>query len=68
MVMKIDTCRDCPDRRVGCHGVCERYREARRALDEANERTAAARAGMYGVIDSRRNNRAFRKNRRQKHG
>lgn len=27
-------CLDCPDRSIGCHGTCERYKTFRAALDE----------------------------------
>ena len=29
---------DCPDRAVGCHGTCERYRAFRGQVDEINAR------------------------------
>ena len=29
----ISTCKDCKDRKVGCHGYCERYLEARMKHD-----------------------------------
>lgn len=27
-------CQDCPDRSIGCHGTCERYKTYRTTLDE----------------------------------
>ena len=29
----ISTCKDCKDRKVGCHGYCERYKEERAKYD-----------------------------------
>lgn len=33
-------CRGCADRRVGCHGECDRYREFKSRLSELNEQKA----------------------------
>lgn len=33
--MKIP-CKDCPDRKLGCHGKCDKYSEYRKCQDEAN--------------------------------
>lgn len=30
---KIKCCADCPDRHVGCHGDCEKYKVEREAFD-----------------------------------
>ena len=30
-------CKDCPDRKVGCHSTCEKYLEFRKERDELNE-------------------------------
>ena len=30
-------CKDCPDRKPGCHSVCERYLDYRRNKDEQIE-------------------------------
>lgn len=38
-------CKDCPDREVGCHGGCEKYKEYRAALEAHKEQRAGARAG-----------------------
>lgn len=31
-------CKDCPDRYIGCHSMCERYKAFREELDELNEK------------------------------
>lgn len=39
----IAPCKDCPDRQIGCHGQCERYkafRAARDAVIEARQKNA----------------------------
>lgn len=33
--MKIP-CKDCQDRKLGCHGKCDKYSEYRKCQDEAN--------------------------------
>lgn len=53
------TCLDCPTRHVGCHAECERYKDARAALDEKNKvrrRESAKRelALEYTIEDMRR--------------
>lgn len=35
--MKTFTCLNCHDRHVGCHAECEKYKEARAALDDRNK-------------------------------
>lgn len=32
--MKIDCCKDCPNRSVGCHGTCEEYQKQSKAHNE----------------------------------
>jgi len=65
---KIRCCYQCGERRVGCHGTCERYLAERKAADDELERREIVRQGMYGVIDSRINNRAFRRNNAKRGG
>lgn len=31
---QVTTCKDCPDRTIGCHGSCERYEAQRKEFDE----------------------------------
>jgi hypothetical protein len=31
-------CKDCPDRKVGCHSTCEKYILFRKERDELNEK------------------------------
>ena len=38
-------CKDCPDRQVGCHGTCGKYKDYRAALDAHNEARSSAKAG-----------------------
>ena len=38
-------CKDCPDRTVGCHGGCEKYKDYRAALDAHKEQRSSAKAG-----------------------
>ena len=42
---KIDSqCINCPNRRVGCHAVCESYREYRKAIDKLKAETKKRKA------------------------
>lgn len=34
--MNIECCKDCMKRKVGCHSICDKYIERRKALDEYN--------------------------------
>lgn len=34
---KFKTCKDCPDREVGCHSKCEGYLDRRNNIDEINK-------------------------------
>lgn len=34
MEFQVTTCKDCPDRTVGCHGSCERYETQRKEFGE----------------------------------
>lgn len=36
--MKITCCKDCPDRHIGCHAVCERYLDQKATLEEEADR------------------------------
>lgn len=40
--MKVQVpCKDCPDRKLKCHGSCERYKEYREYLDNINKAMSA---------------------------
>lgn len=45
---KIPPCKECKDRKIGCHGKCERYRQFREELDELNKTIKNAK--QYGSI------------------
>ena len=36
--MGIKCCKDCPDRHVGCHGTCEKYKKERAEMDSLKAR------------------------------
>jgi hypothetical protein len=42
-------CKDCTDRAVGCHSVCEKYKAAKEAYDAEVERV---RQEHFGEIDA----------------
>lgn len=46
---KINSCKDCNKRTVGCHATCESYKKERADLDKIN---AEKRKGHFLMIDS----------------
>ena len=47
----ISVCKDCPDRRIGCHAVCERYTEEserNRKKREENQKQKDAYSAQLG--------------------
>lgn len=38
MRLRLQPCKDCQDRRVGCHSECEKYKEAVEDMQEAKEK------------------------------
>lgn len=47
-------CKDCPDRTVGCHGECEKYKAYKRANEAHKQEQRGLRAGSkdadgYGI-------------------
>lgn len=43
---KVPPCKDCKDRKIGCHGKCELYKKYRDELDKLNE--IIRNANQYG--------------------
>lgn len=41
------TCKDCPDRFVGCHGVCEKYLKFDEERKKARARGASSQRGYF---------------------
>lgn len=39
--MIVSPCKDCPERFIGCHSSCERYKQYRSELDEFKAKRAA---------------------------
>ena len=56
-------CRDCEERTVGCHAVCEKYIAWRKAIDDRRE---AERPGVLQDYDRERISRALKKEERNK--
>ncbi|MCR4886288.1 MAG: hypothetical protein K5919_05170 [Clostridiales bacterium] len=56
--MKNAPCKGCEDRRLGCHGKCEKYRAWRAGMDQAARRRqlehAADDANIQGVMRSKK--------------
>lgn len=57
-------CKDCPDRRVGCHSTCEKYLAFRKERDELNEKTYKQKEVEYA--DYTRYMRALREKQKQR--
>lgn len=53
MFDKEKSCKDCPDRKVGCHSTCEGYLKRCKKRDEINAKKKEER-GMYAYIAERR--------------
>ena len=51
-------CKDCPDRFVGCHGVCEKYLRFNEERKMSRAQAKARGADGYFVAQSRRISRA----------
>ena len=45
-------CKGCAERREGCHSGCERYKDFRKKLDEANERRRLDNEARYSLIQN----------------
>lgn len=52
--MTIPCGQDCPDRAVGCHSSCERYREYRAHLDARNSVIQHENSVLGGYLKKRR--------------
>lgn len=52
-------CKDCPDRYVGCHGNCEKYKEYKAQLDSMRDQAYQIRAKEADLYERRKY--AFRK-------
>ena len=48
--MKNAPCKGCEDRRLGCHGKCEKYRAWRAGMDEEARRKRLAKLGDEAAI------------------
>lgn len=55
--MKNACARDCPERSVGCHSSCKRYKAYREYLDEQNALKRAKECVVAYVIDKKRKGR-----------
>lgn len=68
--MAINPCkRNCPEREMGCHGKCGRYRDFRQELDKENEQKRKVVEGYAYAHDIReRMARARRKQRANPYG
>lgn len=59
-------CKDCPDRTVGCHAGCEKYKAFRDQQMEQAERKAASRKELWMFRDVQRpQSRVWDRNKRQ---
>lgn len=47
----ITCCKDCKDRKVGCHGECERYNEQRQIQIEVNKQRRRERLAHSIIIE-----------------
>lgn len=48
-------CKDCPDRKAGCHTICEKYLTYKSELDTYNKmRNEKIKIASYGIPSRRR--------------
>lgn len=63
----LDCCEpDCPNRTPGCHGKCERYKNAKEAYEKRKAELRKEKIGdeyMFDLIHKRMNQSAIRKSR-----
>ena len=57
-------CKDCPDRVIGCHSNCERYKAFRRALEAEKAHTRPSDADIYLVGRIKRISKALGRKRK----
>lgn len=48
--MRITTCKDCPDRYLGCHDHCDRYQAEKAKSDKEREEWVKKNYGEYQLI------------------
>lgn len=70
MLKMRDTCLGCTNRRVGCHGSCEKYLSAKAELEAAKEvvRTCKSHENDVNDLKIRRIQKARKKKRRYGNG
>lgn len=49
----VKCCKDCTDRYVGCHSVCEKYLSEKKICDEEREAVFKSRETLRGIRDVR---------------
>lgn len=54
MIGCIDTCYQCPDRKLGCHGICVKYIDAKRKADQIKQKRMEAIRERSSDIDTSR--------------
>lgn len=42
-------CYKCEDRKIGCHGFCEKYKEYRKKYDDLNEKEKKSKMFTHGA-------------------
>lgn len=50
----IAPCKDCHDRKVGCHSVCEKYKQFSEERQQKNQDEFQARCAFYSEVVNRK--------------
>lgn len=61
MGRKINPCKDCTERKQGCHSQCEKYKEWKTAHEEENKIIAEARKQQWAIANYEFNKASVRK-------
>lgn len=53
MLSTINSCKDCPDRHVGCHSTCIKYKEEKEAYERIKDREHKEKDVVWGIREQR---------------
>lgn len=53
MMASINSCKDCPDRYVGCHSSCIKYKEEKEAYERIKDEEHKKKDVVWGIREQR---------------
>lgn len=51
MMVVITVCHECPDRKLGCHGSCQKYQDEKKAKEEKRQQWFDTKRGCKDADD-----------------